>query len=689
MFARLRRHLLGAPLFLPTAGVAGMLLFGWAGTLPALAAAAALRLWRVAVCTLLVSLAALLQLLATERGALALHENVARHGGELHCIGTVVRQTAHGYILEAEDFRARLSVTGDAAAEAGLGDRVEITALPAEETAPPFPGMFDAAAWRRSQGIAASYLLLKERKLGHPLSLASLRARGQEIRETLVQRLMPAGTEADSRRQVLCAMLLGAKEEADAETLDLFRRGGCLHIFAVSGLHVGLVAALLWGLFTRLGLRPAVVRPLSLLLVGAYVLVTGAAVPALRAYTMIAVPMGALILRRRMSLLNTWCMAALLALLCDPAQIGNAGFLLSFGIYAAICIGWSHCLRHDRPWFGPNDYIPFLLRNEREQWWQHAELVLRGAVIVSVCAWLAALPVTLYFFHSATPYSFLINLLAAPLLPLVMGAGMLHLAAAGVPYLSLLTEAAALKSTGWLVALISAFASLPGSYLPAALPQPQDALLVLPAGRNYCCCVLGNPGLVIEPGNASDAARTTAPALFHGGFRPAYLLPLRRNAAAQSGVNELLHRQTQLHALPADGGEKISFETKAGRYTLYPAAASLPAVPQTLRSPVIIWESTAGETQGARVMYLGSAARSTWESLPPEERRADVLILGSNEALPCIDPDARAAMGVKTLILLPDAAGIPLPPLEEIQVLHTDGGLLLRVNEKGGAAAAL
>ncbi len=658
-----RRAAVGAPLLLPLIAVVGCVCDRWWLSGAAVLVAVGLRLWREAFVAALLAAFVLFRIMAAERAETVLRQRLDEQGVvELH--GSVERVKNNFAVLQTGWNGVRVSLNGTLPEVLQPGDALTVLAEEKEEVPPPFPGMFDSAEWRRSQGIAAGLQVLEARRTGRPFSLALLRAQGLRVRGYLVRRLMPAGTESETPRQVLCAMVLGAKDEADAETLADFRRGGCLHVFAVSGLHVGVIALILWQLMLWLRLSPNRARWLSLLLVGAYVLVTGAPVSAARAYVMLAVLMGGVLFRRRVSMLNTWCFAALLTLLCDPSQLGNAGFLLSFSVYAAICLGWRLCQRFDRPWFGPDDYLPYVLLSSRELKIKEIEQMVRGVVVVSMCAWSAALPITLNFFHTANPYSFLTNIVIAPVVYVVMCAGLAQLALGWVPYLGVVTDAAAVKAAGLLLSVVSFFGDGSAAYLPAAPPRPADTLLVLPTGYDHACCVLGNPGVVIDPGNDYAAVHTVIPALFHGGFTPAAVLPLRPAAAAQTAARKVLKEQPHAVLLPVS--ENVCrWSNDAGTFTVYPAAAGLPARPAANRCPIAIWQH--GEQ---RVMYLGDASRLTWETLPPEERRADILIIGHHPALPLTDPQDWSEMGVKTLILLPSAARLPLSPQLPCRVIR-------------------
>lgn len=660
---RARRLAAESPLLLPLAAVVFVLCRLWGGALVAVLLALLLRQGRTALFTALVSGVVLLHTSAVNRAETALHRTLEEQEIiELH--GTVERVKNNFAVLNTGWNGVRVSLHGTLPAKVQMGDVLAVKAESRAEVSAPFPGMFDSAAWRHSQGIAADLQLVECNIVGRTFSMAWVRSQGLRVREALVNCLMPQGTESDPRRQVLCAMVLGAKDEADAETLSDFRRGGCLHVFAVSGLHVGVLATILWPLLLWLRVRPNPARVLLLLLLGCYVLLTGVPVSALRAYIMTAALLGAALLRRRAVLLNIWCCAALVTLLADASQLGNAGFLLSFSVYAAICFGWRLCQRFDRPWFGPDEYIPYVLLTPQELNLKGKEAMLRGVFVVSLCAWLAALPITLCFFHIANPYSFLTNIAIAPLVYVVMCAGLAQLTLGWLPYVGWVTDALAVKAAGLLMAVVSFFGDGAASYLPAEPLRPADTLLVLPMGYDHTCCVLGNPGVVIEPGNDYEAEHMTIPALFHGGFTPAAVLAVRPTAAAVAAAQKV--QRAHVHAVMLPLSDKVRcLTTAAGRYTVYPAAADLPARPAANRCPIVVWQ------QGdQRVMYIGNASRLTWETLPTEERRADILILGYHPALPLSDPQDWAEMGVKTIILLPSARHLILPDELPCRVVH-------------------
>ncbi|MBO5684382.1 MAG: ComEC/Rec2 family competence protein [Akkermansia sp.] len=635
---RLRRWVQGAPLFLPLVAVCGAIAGSWWWSLAVVAVLVALgcRLWRIAICTLLCAAVAGLHALRLEE---KVHEfcEQAEQNEVVELRGTVERTLRRGCVLSTGWGGVRVVLRGNTLYTPG--DLVQVRAQWTAPRPAGVRGVFDSAAWMLGQGIAASLDIVESQKLEKPLSLRTIQHWGLCIREKLAQRLMPPGVQQDPARQVLCALVLGDKSGAEAETMEDFRNGGCLHAFAVSGLHVGLVSGILWSLLRVLRVRPVVIRPLLLVSVGMYVLMTGCAVPAIRAYVMLAVLLLGHILQRRVSLLNTWSFAALVLLVPEPCQLYNAGFLLSFGVYAAICLATRLCTR-EKPWFGPDDYIPVSLRTRGEMRWSYAELALRGDVIVSLSAWLVSVPVMLYFFHSANTSSFLTNIAITPILPIVMFLGLLCLCTAGIPWLGGACALLAQKSAALLLAVVAWFGELPYAYLPAQPPAPEHSLLVQGTGYGGCFTMLGNHGLLIDCGNEATAELTTVPALFHAGYKPAALLLTSSRVRDGGGAAVLQRMWPQLPViraaeLPAEG---LVLETQAGRFSVYPDTRShTPGQP-----PVVVWESPAG-----RVLYIGNASYTA--SQPFMETKADVIVLGEHPRQPVQMSDIDAAR----VLLLP------------------------------------
>ena len=651
--SKVRGVVVHAPLFLPLLAVVGVTVGGSAGYICAIVGIVSgvlLGLPRICLCSILCG-----ALVWTSQDCR--EQNLKRllaqgKGGTITLQGTVVSSTSRGFVLETGWLGIRAEIRSDNSMDPG--DEVRVVATPAETTEPAVQGMYSTENRLRGQGICGIYTACHVEKIGNSLGIGRLRRFATQCREKLMLRIMPSGTEDDERRQVLCALVLGEKSEAAPETMELFRRSGCLHAFAVSGLHVGIVAWLVGLLLRLFHVHPRAGRIVILVSTGFYVIITGMAVPALRACTMLAVLLGGLILRRRVSLVNTWSGAALAVLMIQPWQLYQAGFQLSFAVYGGICLGVWYGMG-SKPWFGPNDYLPIRLHNTWERTQVSMELALRGAVVVSLCAWLVSLPLTMNLFHVVNTCSYLTNLALVPILPIVMASGLLWLLLGWIPLLSTAVSSAALHGASLLLSIVGFFSGLPGAYLSAQPPAKEDEgmALCLPYGKS--ACVLGNPGVLIgDVGKDGNARYSVQPALFHAGYSPVWTFGVEKNSPA----GKIYTRNwPKMHLCsPRELSTPLHLGTSAGTFSIYPAAKHLPQRAAENRQPVVIWR----RQDGLRVLYIGNAAQSTMETIPQAEKRADIVILGYNHHEPVDEQVFLNDVRPSCIIILPSRKrGIP------------------------------
>lgn len=613
-----------------------------------------LRLYRVLTGTVLCAVITVLHGEWNARCAESLEHDLAQEG-MVTLNGTVIRELRSGAILQDDSYGVDVAVRGDIP-DWKTGDCVRLTACSRPVERPLVEGMFDSAEWMRGQGIAANLSLVQGEKTGRPFSWHVVRGMADGARNELAKRLMPAGMEESPACQVLCALVLGDKSHAEEETMQSFRFGGCLHAFAVSGLHVGMVFGLLWGMFFCLRVPVKTARYLVIFLLGAYVLMTGLAVPALRAYLMFVVLQGVVILERPLRMLNCWSFAAWLILMLAPNELYNAGFLLSFAVYAAICLGVRACMK-DKPWFGVDDYKILRAYTKWDDRLILLELSVRCTVLVAFWAWLASLPIMLASFHTCNPYSFLTNIAITPVLPLVMGAGLLTLVLAPVPVLGTVCHWCAVQGASCLLGVVSFFGDMPAAYESAVRPPAGNAVMVMDLGYGGSCCMLGNPGLLIDCGSEATALFRTQPAVFHTGLRPVALL-LSNDSTTRSGgahvINSHWNEVEMIQAAHLEPGVH-HYRSANGVFHIYTAPEGYRRTPLLNQCPIVLWE---GPEQ--RVLYVGDAPASALHMLPTEVRRANLVILGYHDKDPVVDSRLLQEWGAERIILLPSAVNAPI-----------------------------
>lgn len=181
--------------------------------------------------------------------------------------------------------------------EAGERYRIRGEAYPLQ--APCGPGIFDRERWGYLHGIIAGIRLDEYCRNGPGDWRSRFRAFSLRLRERAASLLREGAPPDDEARQVMVSAVLGDKTDARPETMAKFLESGCMHVFAVSGMHVGVAAMLVLGMLRLLNVHPRAARLACILLLAAYVFMTGMSASALRAFIMATVWLLAFVLRRK------------------------------------------------------------------------------------------------------------------------------------------------------------------------------------------------------------------------------------------------------------------------------------------------------------------------------------------------------------------------------------------------------
>lgn len=204
---------------------------------------------------------------------------------------------------------------------------------------PAVPGQFDYRRHLLSQGIAHQFKCAAPDILGSGSGWRRCLASSFRFRDRIA-RILVDGFRSDRHARAAAAMTLGYRNALDSATRTVFLRSGALHIFAISGLHVGIAATVVLMLL-QLGRVRYRLRFLMLpFLLGGYVFLTGGAPSAVRAWIMLSVLSLAASTLVPRSPLNSIALAAIVLLACNPLLIFNTGFQFSFIIVAVLVLGW-------------------------------------------------------------------------------------------------------------------------------------------------------------------------------------------------------------------------------------------------------------------------------------------------------------------------------------------------------------
>jgi competence protein ComEC len=302
---------------------------------------------------------------------------------------------------------ARVSLYGEGV-QLGYGDRLRLRCTPAAPAGRRNPGGFDYAAYLESIG-AGAVITIRLRDMdvlpGRGGNTVAFTARKLQERAARV-----IDTHLPAREAGLASgLLLGEREAVADDTLDAYRRLGLAHLLAVSGLHVGFVAA--FALFAAgkilRGRNPAIPALAAVCLVMAYVFLTGGRPPVWRAAITMALGLAAVGAGRERDGLQGLAAAMLLMLFFRPLWLFGLSFQFSFLATAGILLAAPRI-------------EPLLTRLPRR---------IAGLLAVTLAAQLAVLPLQAAHFGLISWLAVPLNLVCVPLVGMAMVLGLAGLMA--------------------------------------------------------------------------------------------------------------------------------------------------------------------------------------------------------------------------------------------------------------------
>ena len=338
-----------------------------------------------------------------------------------------------------------------------IGPMPLTVAIPAQPGAPPpntgeIWSVDGAISWRTDQAKRYDRRTLWVRRRIDARRIAeaapwSPRAQWESVGAELARRA-GAGLEWNEELATLNrAILLGRRADLTKERRRMFADAGTVHLFAISGLHVMVVAFFLERLLARLDVPEGARGLVCLPLVAAYVALTGARPSAVRAAAMAALMLAAPVFGRRPNALTAWSATAFAVYGLSPERLFDIGCTLSFTVMLGIVL-WMKWTRSLSPWFRPG--------SRAARWC--------AGIGVSFAAWIAGAPITARTFGRFTPGGLIANIAVMACAHLMVKTGMGALAASIVclPLAAILNNFAA--GLTWTMAFASkCVAALPGA----------------------------------------------------------------------------------------------------------------------------------------------------------------------------------------------------------------------------------
>lgn len=194
---------------------------------------------------------------------------------------------------------------------------------------------FDFRLWLLQNGIGSGVTGVEHLAVLNTPATAPWADPAARIRAAVRTRLQAALGDA---APLALAMLLGDRGSLQDADQAAFQQAGVAHLMSVSGLHVGLLAAVLLALLRALTVRKGLRLPLLAGFLLLYCGATGLSAATVRASVMLLLVQGAQVAGRKPQALTTLSAAAIVVLLLNPLQLFSAGFALSFGAMAGILL---------------------------------------------------------------------------------------------------------------------------------------------------------------------------------------------------------------------------------------------------------------------------------------------------------------------------------------------------------------
>ena len=451
-------------------------------------------------------------------------------------------------------FLLRAQLLGESVLDAGFirvrtvgetpscGDRVRIRGVANVPRAPRNPAEFDGAEWSARQGISlelrcefAPDFEVVEHDVARTATRLASRARAW-IREQLA-----AGVSGSQEQVALIeSMVLGVNAETPPEMRDLFQKTGTLHLLAVSGLNVAMLAQIILMLLRPFGIKRVLAVVVTIVFLSFYALITGLSPSCTRATLMAAFLLAAPCFDRSASPMNSLAAAAFTLLAWDTNQLFSVGFQLSFFIVFVLFLCARRIQDRVTPLAFPDEFLPRKLWSPVQQFRVWIWSGFAVAVGVNLASWFGSLFITVGYFHIISPVAIVANFIAVLIAFAVLALGLASILAAAVPAVAVLFNHANVACATGLLGVVGVFSKVPHGHSYVELPQfgptPLCELTILDLGEGSATHIrAGKSDWLIDSGHLRDYSRTLSPYLRSRGIDQLDALLLTHGDASHIG----------------------------------------------------------------------------------------------------------------------------------------------------------
>ena len=419
----------------------------------------------------------------------------------------------------------RVTVVGDRP-DIHVGDKIRFKSRMRPISNFKNPGGFDYKRYMAFKGIlATAYARGGQLKITEKSSPSGISQTINRVRNRFADLVENSGSP--EVQGVLKALIIGDRTQISESIRQHFNRAGVAHLLAISGLHIGIVAAVAFALFNWLSgwVKPLLWRAwtrksaalLSLAPVVAYGVVAGFSPSTQRAVLMVTVFLMTFLLAKEQDSLNTLALAALVILIVDPPSLFSISFQLSFVTVLTIIYG-----------FRSIQNVAFLQTiREKSSWQMRLAVRLFSFFLVSLFAICGSMPLVAFYFNQVSLVGLIANFLVVPLVGFItVPLGLLSFFI--LPLSATLAAwclAAGAVSLAVALDIVNFFADLPFAAVKTITPSPLEIICYYTLGwallnmlRSPPDCVPQHPAAPASPFNGNvpkldDAVPVNAPGL--------------------------------------------------------------------------------------------------------------------------------------------------------------------------------
>ncbi len=276
------------------------------------------------------------------------------------------------------------------------GDRYRFTVKLSRPGASLNPGLFDYEGWLFAQGIQATgYVREKDgfKKLGtNPLAVP------HHAMRYWVRERMQGLLEESPVRGLLIALTIGETNQISHSDWRRLTKTGTNHLLIISGLHVGLVAAMIFRVLRYLPLSIRLLSLVTIVLTAFYALLAGFGLPVQRALMMTSVVLIAICINRKVNTLTMFLASLLGVVVLQPFALLSIGFWLSFGAVFALLYAFTG----------------------RKELAAPKGILLLAAIRTQWIVFVAMFPLLLHLVFQASLIAFLVNMIAIPFISMAV-----------------------------------------------------------------------------------------------------------------------------------------------------------------------------------------------------------------------------------------------------------------------------